>query len=36
MSAENLLIVQGGGPTPVLNATLASILDEALETPGIG
>jgi 6-phosphofructokinase len=29
MNAENLLIVQGGGPTPVLNATLAAILDEA-------
>lgn len=29
MKAENLLVVQGGGPTPVLNATLSSILDES-------
>ena len=32
MSAENLLVVQGGGPTPVLNATLSSILDESYST----
>lgn len=32
MNAENLLIVQGGGPTPVLNATLAGILEEARHT----
>jgi ATP-dependent phosphofructokinase / diphosphate-dependent phosphofructokinase len=30
MTAErNLLVVQGGGPTPVLNATLAAIVEEA-------
>src|SRR5690349_4955303 len=29
MGAHNLLILQGGGPTPVLNATLASALAEA-------
>lgn len=29
MKARNLMIVQGGGPTAVLNLTLASILEEA-------
>ena len=29
MGADNLLILQGGGPTPVVNATLASALSEA-------
>src|SRR5215469_403547 len=29
MGADNLLILQGGGPTPVVNATLASVLSEA-------
>lgn len=29
MSARNLLVVQGGGPTQVLNATLAAIVEEA-------
>src|SRR5215813_3226496 len=29
MGADNLLILQGGGPTPVVNATLASALTEA-------
>lgn len=33
---ENLLIVQGGGPTVVFNASLASILREALAQPRIG
>jgi len=37
MSAGSLLIVQGGGPTPVLNATLSSILKESsLHTDNIG
>ena len=36
MSTQNLLIVQGGGPTPVLNATLASILEEACRHSRIG
>lgn len=36
MNAENLLVVQGGGPTPVLNATLASILREAYRHSEIG
>ncbi len=36
MNGEDLLIVQGGGPTPVLNATLASILDEAHRHSKIG
>ncbi|MGB6743413.1 MAG: diphosphate--fructose-6-phosphate 1-phosphotransferase [Terracidiphilus sp.] len=29
MTERNLLVVQGGGPTQVLNATLASIVEEA-------
>src|SRR6516225_10067161 len=29
MGADNLLILQGGGPTPVVNATLACALTEA-------
>ena len=29
MGAHNLLILQGGGPTPVVNATLSSALSEA-------
>jgi ATP-dependent phosphofructokinase / diphosphate-dependent phosphofructokinase len=29
MTARNLLVVQGGGPTQVLNATLAAIVEEA-------
>ncbi|MGH9599158.1 MAG: diphosphate--fructose-6-phosphate 1-phosphotransferase, partial [Terracidiphilus sp.] len=29
MTERNLLVVQGGGPTPVLNATLAAIVEEA-------
>ncbi|HVC90537.1 MAG TPA: diphosphate--fructose-6-phosphate 1-phosphotransferase [Acidobacteriaceae bacterium] len=33
---ENLLVVQGGGPTPVLNATLSSILKEASQHRKIG
>ena len=30
MSAKNLMVVQGGGPTAVFNMSLASIVDEAL------
>ena len=33
MTERNLLVVQGGGPTQVLNATLAAIVEEA-RTPG--
>lgn len=29
MNGPNLMVVQGGGPTQVLNATLAAIIDEA-------
>ncbi len=29
MAERNILVVQAGGPTPVLNATLASIVEEA-------
>lgn len=29
MTGNNLLVVQGGGPSPVLNITLASLIDEA-------
>ena len=36
MNLENLLVVQGGGPTPVLNATLSSILKEASQHNKIG
>ncbi len=36
MSAGNLMIVQGGGPTPVFNASLASIIAEGIKQPGIG
>ena len=36
MAAENLLIVQGGGPTPVFNASLASIVREGLAQRRIG
>lgn len=36
MNAENLLVVQGGGPTPVVNATLSSILKEARRHDRIG
>jgi 6-phosphofructokinase 1 len=35
MPAENLMIVQGGGPTAVFNASLASIITEALRQPRI-
>jgi 6-phosphofructokinase 1 len=31
----NLLVLQGGGPTPVLNASLFGILDEARRSPRI-
>jgi len=36
MNAGNLMIVQGGGPTPVFNASLASIIAEGIKQPGIG
>ncbi len=36
MSSQNLLVIQGGGPTPVLNATLSSILIESLQQKKIG
>lgn len=36
MIGSNLAIVQGGGPTVVLNATLASILDEAEQNERVG
>ncbi len=36
MRPENLMIVQGGGPTTVFNASLASIIDEAQKQPCIG
>jgi 6-phosphofructokinase len=36
MNVGNLMIVQGGGPTPVFNASLASIIDEAIRQPSIG
>jgi len=36
MSTENLMIVQGGGPTAVFNASLASIIAESLRQPRVG
>ncbi len=36
MAAGNLMVVQGGGPTAVFNASLASILEEAPQHPRIG
>lgn len=36
MDAGNLMIVQGGGPTAVFNASLASAIEEAKSQPGIG
>jgi 6-phosphofructokinase len=35
MPQENLMIVQGGGPTAVFNASLASIIQEAIAQPRI-
>ncbi|HZZ43577.1 MAG TPA: diphosphate--fructose-6-phosphate 1-phosphotransferase [Tepidisphaeraceae bacterium] len=34
-SPSNLLVLQGGGPTPVLNTSLAVILEEAQKSPHI-
>jgi ATP-dependent phosphofructokinase / diphosphate-dependent phosphofructokinase len=36
MGAGNLMIVQGGGPTAVFNASLSSAIAEALSQPGMG
>ena len=36
MRARNLMIVQGGGPTAVFNASLASAIEEAVRVPGFG
>ena len=36
MAGENLMIVQGGGPTPVLNASLASMITEGQSQSRIG
>jgi 6-phosphofructokinase len=36
MPRENLMIVQGGGPTSVFNASLAATIAEALAQPRIG
>lgn len=36
IAKSNLLIIQGGGPTPVFNASLASIVREGLLQPRIG
>jgi len=36
MGAGNLMIVQGGGPTPVFNASLSSAIAEAATQPGMG
>ena len=34
MGAGNLMIVQGGGPTAVFNASLSSAIAEAISQPG--
>jgi 6-phosphofructokinase len=36
MRADNLMIVQGGGPTTVFNASLSSVIEEGLCQRGIG
>lgn len=36
MATGNLLIIQGGGPTPVFNASLSSIVEEAMIHDAIG
>ena len=36
MAADGLLVVHGGGPTAVINASLYGAVDEALATPGVG
>ena len=36
MAADGLLVVHGGGPTAVINASLYGAVDEALRTPGVG
>lgn len=36
LSGENLMIVQGGGGTAVLNASLASVIAEAIAQPSVG
>lgn len=36
MAAENLMVIQGGGPTAVFNRSLASILEEGFRQPRIG
>lgn len=36
MAADGLLVVHGGGPTAVINASLYGAVDEALGTPGVG
>lgn len=35
MTREALLVVHGGGPTAVINASLYGAMSEALETPGV-
>jgi ATP-dependent phosphofructokinase / diphosphate-dependent phosphofructokinase len=36
MGTGNLMIVQGGGPTSVFNASLSSAIEEAASEPGMG
>lgn len=36
MAADGLLVVHGGGPTAVINASLYGAVDEALATQGVG
>ena len=34
--ADNLLVVHGGGPTAVINASLYGVIREAKKNPSIG
>ncbi|HIY50962.1 MAG TPA: diphosphate--fructose-6-phosphate 1-phosphotransferase [Candidatus Olsenella avicola] len=36
MASDGLLVVHGGGPTAVINASLYGAVDEALSAPGVG
>ena len=33
---DNVLVIHGGGPTPVINASLYGVIEQAVESGGIG
>ena len=33
---DNVLVIHGGGPTPVINASLYGVIKQAVESGGIG